>query len=204
MSTRTASLFQHLADTGSPFARWRKIGKGVVMTFRARSRMTLPQLRAGIAAAMVLALGACAGGVNTRPDKPFKTANVCSGSAIPEGWIRTNDWRAKGCGADDNPAARDQRAGVQLASATAPSKAKTKTKTPVDLSRGANAVAEGGPNNWMTIAELDRIRVGRSLTVCAGAVPEGWIETARYWDKGRCGNPTKQSVKNVMLIERVR
>jgi hypothetical protein len=35
-------------------------------------------------------------------------------------------------------------------------------------------------------------------------VPEGWTEKARYWDKGRCGNPTKQSVKNVMLIERVR
>jgi hypothetical protein len=74
----------------------------------------------------------------------------------------------------------------------------------VDVSRGVNAVAEGGPNNWMSITELDRIRIGRSLTACAGAVPAGWTETARYWDKGRCGNPAKQSEKNVMLIERVR
>jgi hypothetical protein len=167
-------------------------------------------LRAALAAAMTLALGACASGADTKPDKPFRTANVCVGHAIPDGWIRTNDWRGKGCGIADEASSRgqksagvgDPRAGIQLASATVPQKTKTKPK--VDVSRGVNAVAEGGPNNWMSITDLDRIRVGRSLTACAGAVPAGWTETARYWDKGRCGNPTKPSIKNVMLIERAR
>lgn len=167
-------------------------------------------LRAALAAAMTLALGACAGGVDTKPDKPFRTANVCTDSALPDGWIRTNDWRAKGCGVEDeararakkSASARDQRVDIQLASATVPPKAKAKTN--VDLSRGVNTVAGDGPNNWMSITELDRVRVGRSLTACAGAIPEGWVETARYWDKGRCGNPTKPGAKNVMLIERVK
>jgi hypothetical protein len=164
-------------------------------------------LRAALAAAMTLALGACAGGIDAKPDKPFRTANACLGSAVPEGWIRTNDWRGKGCGLQDEAsarAARDTRAGIELASATVPPpKAKAKAKPPLDVSRGVNAVADG-PNNWMTIAELDRVRVGRSLTACAGPVPEGWVAKARYWDKGRCGNPTRSSEKNVMLIERVK
>jgi hypothetical protein len=165
----------------------------------------MPLLRAALAAAIPLALGACAGGIDTKPDKPFRTANACIGTAVPEGWIRTNDWRGKGCGLAESAGARDQRAGIQLASATVPPpKVKAKPKVPVDISRGVNAVDERGPNNWMTIAELDRVRVGRSLTACAGAVPEGWTETARYWDKGRCGNPPRPSEKNVMLIERVR
>ena len=162
-------------------------------------------LRAALAAAMTLALGACAGGIDEKPDKPFRPANACLGTAVPAGWIRTNDWRGKGCGLEDAAsarAARDHRAGIELASATVPPP-RAKAKAPVDLSRGINAVADG-PNNWMTIAELDRIRVGRSLTACAGPVPEGWRETALYWDKGRCGNPSKPSEKNVMLIERVR
>lgn len=167
-------------------------------------------MRAALAAAMTLALGACTGGIDTKPDKPFRTANVCTDSALPDGWIRTNDWRAKGCGVEGEASARarksarDQSADIQLASATVPPKAKAKAKTNVDLSRGVNTVAGDGPNNWMSITELDRVRVGRSLTACAGAVPEGWVETARYWDKGRCGNPTKPGTKNVMLIERVK
>ena len=181
------------------------------MTQSASSRPTR-MMQAALATAMTLALGACAGLVDTKPDKPFTTANVCTDSAIPDGWIRTNDWRGKGCGVEDEAStqaqksarAHDQRAGIQLASATVPPKARTKAKTKVDLSRGVNAVAEGGPNNWMTITELDRVRIGRSLTACAGAVPEGWTLTARYWDKGRCGNPAKSSEKNVMLIERVK
>ncbi len=171
------------------------------MTRCAHSR-PIRMILAALAAAMTLVLGACAG-VDTKPDKPFTTANVCANSAIPAGWVRTNDWRGKGCGVDEADAASDQRAGIQFASATVPPKAKAKTKA-VDFSRGANAVAENGPNNWMTIAEFDRTRIGRSLTACTGPVPAGWTEKARYWDKGRCGNPTKQSVKNVMLIERVR
>jgi hypothetical protein len=177
-----------------------------------RSSSTRPLSRA-LAAAMTLALGACAGtgggGIEQKPDKPFKTANVCSDSAIPDGWIRTNDWRGKGCGIaeSDTPAAmaasaQEGRAGIELASASLPPRAKA--KPPADLSRGVNAVAESGPNNWMTIAELDRVRIGRSLTACAGAVPEGWVEKSRYWDKGRCGNPARQAEKNVMLIERVK
>lgn len=173
------------------------------MNCRSPSTMTL--LRAVLAAAMSLALGACAGGgIDTKPDKPFKTANVCRGSAVPAGWIRTNDWRGKGCGIEERAGAREQRAGIQLASATVAPKAKAKAKTPADISRGVNAVAESGPNNWMSVAALDRVRVGRSLTACAGAVPAGWIEKSRYWDKGRCGNPAKPSEKNVMLIERVK
>jgi hypothetical protein len=171
----------------------------------------MPSLRATLAAALTLALGACAGAVDTKPDKPFQRANVCADSAIPEGWIRTNDWRAKGCGVEESAApgqksagAGDRSAGIQLASATAPPKAKTKAKPKVDLSRGVNTVASDGPNNWMSIIELDRVRVGRSLTACAGPVPAGWVETARYWDKGRCGNPAKSSTQNVMLIERVK
>jgi len=175
------------------------------VTLRSRSRSTTPLLRAALAAAMALTLGACAGGIDTKPDKPFSTTNVCTDSAIPHGWIRTNDWRAKGCGVEEgDAAATDQRGSIQLASATIPPKKKTKGKTKPDLSRGANAVAAGGPNNWMTITELDRVRVGRSLTACVGDVPAGWVETARYWDKGRCGNPTKSNIKNVMLIERVK
>jgi hypothetical protein len=158
--------------------------------------------RAALLASMTLALGACVGGIDTRPDHPFKTADICTGSAIPGGWIRTNDWRGKGCGVDDRDVAHDQHAGIQLASTTR--KPKPKTKAKVDLSRGANAVAEGGPNNWTTIADIAHARIGRTLTICAGGVPEGWTEKSRYWDKGRCGNPTKQSEKNVMLIERVR
>jgi hypothetical protein len=152
---------------------------------------------------MTLALAACANAPDVKPDKPFKTADVCADSAIPQGWIRTNDWRGKGCGVEDGASARDEKTSIQLASAADPPKAKAKAR-PKDVSRGANAVAEDGPNNWMSIEEVAHARVGRSLTACAGPVPEGWLETARYWDKGRCGNPTKQSVKNVMLIERVR
>ena len=172
-----------------------------------RSRSTMP-LRAGLAAAMTVALAACAGGgIDTKPDKPFRTANACLGSAIPAGWIRTNDWRGKGCGIDESAGARAgaERGRIQLASATAPPpKAKAKAKPPADISRGVNAVDERGPNNWMSLAELDRVRIGRFLTACAGTVPQGWIEKSRYWDKGRCGNPAKPSEKNVMLIERVR
>jgi hypothetical protein len=172
------------------------------MTRCAASR-PIRMIRTALAAAAIpLALAACAGS-DTKPDKPFKTTNVCADSAIPAGWIRTNDWRGKGCGVGESDVARDQRAGIQLASTAVPPKDKAKTKA-VDFSRGANAVAENGPNNWMTLAELDRTRIGRSLTACAGPVPAGWTEKARYWDKGRCGNPTKQSVKNVMLIERVK
>ena len=172
----------------------------------------MQRLRIVLAAAMSLALGACAGGgVETKPDKPFRTANACLGSAIPAGWIRTNDWRGKGCGIEEGEApgkaaaaGRDDRAILQLVSAAVPPpKAKAKAKKPVDISRGVNAVGDG-PNNWMSLAELDRVRVGRVLTACAGAVPEGWVEKSRYWDKGRCGNPAKPSEKNVMLIERVR
>jgi hypothetical protein len=167
------------------------------------SRSTMKLLRGALAAAMSLALAACAGGeIEKKPDMPFKTANVCLDSAVPAGWIRTNDWRGKGCGIEESAGARDRRASVQLVSATMPPKAKA--KPPADLSRGVNAVAESGPNNWMTIAELDRVRIGRVLTACAGAVPAGWIEKSRYWDKGRCGNPAKSSEKNVMLIERVK
>ncbi|HWE71625.1 MAG TPA: hypothetical protein VG328_00585 [Stellaceae bacterium] len=162
-------------------------------------------IRAALAAAIPLALGACAG-MDTRPDRPFRTADICVDSAVPSGWIRTNDWRGKGCGIEqsDVEAAKTARApeGILLASTAIPPKAKAKPK--VDISRGANAVSEGGPNNWMTITDLDRIRIGRSLTACAGLVPEGWVEKSRYWDKGRCGNPPKQGVKNVMLIERVK
>jgi hypothetical protein len=157
--------------------------------------------RAALAAAIPLALGACAG-MDTRPDKPFKTADVCIDSAVPSGWIRTNDWRGKGCGVEQSDTAHAKSTRILLASTAIPPKAKAKPKA--DISRGANAVAENGPNNWMTITELDRVRVGRFLTACAGPVPEGWTEKARYWDKGRCGNPSKQSVKNVMLIERVK
>ncbi|HEY1506952.1 MAG TPA: hypothetical protein VGF92_21805 [Stellaceae bacterium] len=158
-------------------------------------------MRWSLAAMLPLALAACAG-VDTKPDKPFTAANVCIDSAIPGGWIRTNDWRGKGCGLADEASAHAQAAGIELASTAAPPK--VKAKPPADISRGVNAVSERGPNNWMTITELDRVRVGRSLTACAGAVPEGWTETARYWDKGRCGNPPKPSEKNVMLIERVK
>jgi len=164
--------------------------------------------RAALAAAMPLALAACAAGIDEKPDKPFRTASLCQGSAIPDGWIRTNDWRGKGCGleADSARAARTasvQKAPrVQLASTAAAPDIKAKPKA--DISRGANAVATRGPNNWMTITELDRVRIGRSLTACAGEVPAGWIEKARYWDKGRCGNPAKPGEKNVMLIERVK
>jgi hypothetical protein len=171
----------------------------------------MQRLRVALAAAMSLALAACAGGgVDGKPDKPFRTANACVGSAVPAGWIRINDWRGKGCGIAESAApvtketsARDRRAEIQLASATDPPKVKAKAKPPVDISRGVNAVKDG-PNNWMTLAELDRVRVGRSLTACAGAVPQGWVEKSRYWDKGRCGNPARASEKNVMLIERVR
>jgi hypothetical protein len=165
------------------------------------TRKSTRMLRAAIAAAIPLALAACAG-IDTRPDRPFKTADVCIDSAIPEGWIRTNDWRGKGCGVDQRETADAKSARVLLASTAIPPKAKAKPK--VDISRGANAVAEDGPNNWMTITELGRVRVGRSLTACAGPIPEGWTEKSRYWDKGRCGNPKKPSEKNVMLIERVR
>jgi hypothetical protein len=159
-------------------------------------------IRAALAATIPLALAACAG-MDTKPDKPFRTTDVCVDSAVPAGWIRTNDWRGKGCGgAEGNTVSDDKRADIQLASTASPPKAKA--KKPVDLSRGVNAVAENGPNNWMTITELARIRIGRSLTACAGPIPEGWTEKTRYWDKGRCGNPSKPSVKNVMLIERVR
>jgi hypothetical protein len=160
-----------------------------------------------LAAAMTLALGACAGGgVDVKPDKPFKTANACLGTPIPAGWIRTNDWRGKGCGIEESAGTRaaERPSGIQLASATTAPSVKARAKPPADLSRGVNAVAENGPNNWMSLAELDRVRVGRILTACAGAVPEGWVEKSRYWDKGRCGNPAKPSEKNVMLIERVR
>ena len=150
------------------------------MTLRARS--TVRMMRSALAAATVLALGACANAPDTRPDKPFRTADQCIGSAIPEGWIRTNDWRGKGCGVEDSAGAREQKARIQLASAAAPpkakAKAKAKAKPKADVSRGANAVAAGGPNNWMTIAEIAHARIGRSLTVCAGAVPDGWVERA--------------------------
>ena len=168
---------------------------------------TMKRLGMALAAAMSLTLGACAGGgVNAKPDKPFKTANVCAADAVPGGWIRTNDWRGKGCGIAESAVTRaaDRQGGIQLASATLAPKVKAGAKAPADLSRGVNAVAENGPNNWMTIAELDRVRVGRNLTACAGAVPAGWVEKSRYWDKGRCGNPAKSSEKNVMLIERVK
>jgi hypothetical protein len=162
------------------------------------------RLRTALAAAMTLALGACAATApDVKPDKPFTTANVCAGSAIPAGWIRTNDWRGKGCGIDDGATAQGEKTNVQIASMADPPKAKSKPK-PKDISRGANAVAENGPNNWMSIEEVAHARIGRSLTACTADVPAGWIETARYWDKGRCGNPAKQSVKNVMLIERVK
>jgi hypothetical protein len=171
------------------------------MNLRAPTRT----IRAALALNAALALAACAG-VDVKPDKPFKTANVCAAVAIPAGWIRTNDWRGKGCGIDETAgtAARERRAGIQLVSATLAPKVKASAKPPADLSRGVNAVAENGPNNWMSIAALDRVRVGRSLTACAGAVPAGWIEKSRYWDKGRCGNPLRPSEKNVMLIERVK
>ncbi len=163
------------------------------MTRCARSCPTR-MIRAALAAALPLALGACANGIDTKPDKPFHTANVCTDSAIPAGWVRTNDWRAKGCGIAESDAAHDkvasnQKPGVKFASAKATS---------------AKADPSADTNNWMTIADLDRTRIGRSLTACVGAVPAGWIETARYWDKGRCGNPTKPIIKNVMLIERVK
>jgi hypothetical protein len=165
--------------------------------------------RVAFALSVPFALAACAGGIDTKPDRPFRTANVCLGSAIPDGWIRTNDWRGKGCGVDEStapakaaPGAKKAAAGIQLASTAA--MPNVKAKPTIDLSRGANAVAESGPNNWVTITELDRVRIGRFLTACAGDVPAGWTETARYWDKGRCGNPTKSSIKNVMLIERVK
>jgi hypothetical protein len=170
------------------------------MTRCARSKPAA-MIRAAIAATIPLALAACAG-MDTKPDRPFRTTEVCADSAVPAGWIRTNDWRGKGCGIEQTNTASDKSADVQLASTASPPKARA--KKPVDLSRGANAVADNGPNNWMTITELDRIRIGRSLTACAGPIPEGWTEKSRYWDKGRCGNPSKQSVKNVMLIERVR
>jgi hypothetical protein len=175
------------------------------MALCTRTRSTSVLIRAAFAAAIPLALAACAGtgtGPDLTPDKPLRTANVCTDSAIPAGWIRVNDWRGKGCGVEENNVVSDKGAGIQLASAAAPAKIKATPK--VDFSRGANAVADYGPNNWMTIAELDRVRIGRSLTACTGPVPEGWTEKTRYWDKGRCGNPTKQSVKNVMLIERAR
>jgi hypothetical protein len=177
------------------------------MTRCARSK-PVRMIRVALAATIPFALAACAG-MDTKPDKPFKTTDVCVDSAVPDGWIRTNDWRGKGCGVDDGAAepARDKHAkarDIQLASTTEPPKLGKARKKQVDISRGANAVAESGPNNWMTIAELDRVRIGRSLTVCAGPIPEGWTEKSRYWDKGRCGNPTKPSVKNVMLIERVK
>jgi hypothetical protein len=169
-----------------------------------RSPSRLCRIRTALAAAMTLALGACAAtSPEVKPDHPFKAANICANSAIPAGWIRTNDWRGKGCGIDDGASAQAEKDTVQVASMADPPKAKAKAK-PKDISRGANAVAESGPNNWMTIEEVAHARVGRSLTACAGDVPAGWVETARYWDKGRCGNPTKQSVKNVMLIERVK
>ncbi len=171
------------------------------MTLRARS--TVRMMRSALAAAAVLGLGACANLPDARPDKPFRTADTCIGSAIPAGWVRTNDWRGKGCGIDDSAVARDQKPRIQLASAAAAPKVKAKAKPKTDVSRGANAVA-AGPNNWMTIADIAHARVGRSLSVCAGDVPEGWVEKTRYWDKGRCGNPAKKSEKNVMLIERVR
>ncbi|HLI22557.1 MAG TPA: hypothetical protein VKV32_15640 [Stellaceae bacterium] len=112
--------------------------------------------------ATALALSGCAGAPHV-PDMPFTTKDVCAAAAVPDGWIRTNDWRAKGC--DEQASPRD--------------------------------------NNWMTITELSNVRIGRSLTACAGAVPQGWEVTARYWDKGRCGNPPTASEKNVMLIKRV-
>ena len=146
------------------------------MTRCARLRSTR-MLRAAITAAIPLALNACAG-MDARPDRPFRTADVCIDSAIPDGWIRTNDWRGKGCGvesdADAAKAARAKPEGVLLASTGIPPKAKAKPK--VDISRGANAVSESGPNNWMTITELGRIRIGRSLRACAGPIPEGWTE----------------------------
>jgi hypothetical protein len=123
----------------------------------------LSPLKRLVLAGLALALSGCAGSSHL-PDMPFTTKDVCAASAIPDGWIRTNDWRAKGC--DEGARARG--------------------------------------NNWMTITELANVRVGRSLTACAGAVPAGWQETAAYWDKGRCGNPAKRATKNVMLIERVR
>lgn len=122
-----------------------------------------PYARAALVA-VALGLSGCADTRGHVPDMPFETRDVCAGSAIPPGWIRTNDWRAKGC--------------------DAPARAKA--------------------NNWMTITELDDVRVGRSLTACAGEVPAGWEETATYWDKGRCGNPPRSSDKNVMLIKKVR
>ena len=172
------------------------------MTLHARSAFRM--MRPALAAAAVLGLAACANTPDTRPDKPFRTADKCIASAIPEGWVRTNDWRGKGCGVEERAGARERQARIQLASAAVPRKVKAKAKPKADVSRGANAVAASGPNNWMTIAEIAHARIGRSLTVCVGAVPEGWVEKARYWDKGRCGNPAKKSAKNVMLIERVR
>ena len=83
---------------------------------------------AALAAAMTLVLGACAGGIDTKPDKPVKMANVCADSAIPKGWIRTNDWRGKGCGVEENATARDQRAGIQLASTARRRKPKRKRR----------------------------------------------------------------------------
>jgi hypothetical protein len=153
------------------------------MTPRICSRYHRPATCAALAAATALTLAACAGRPDTGPDRPFTTANICADFAIPQGWIRTNDWHDKGCGDEESEAAH-----AQLASAAAPGR--TKPRPP--------------RNNWMTITQIAHARIGRSLTACAGDVPDGWVETARYWDKGRCGNPTKPSIKNVMLIERVK
>ena len=80
----------------------------------------LCRVRAAFAAAVTLALAACANAPDVKPDKPFKTADVCADSAIPQGWIRTNDWRGKGCGVEDGASARDEKAAIQLASAADP------------------------------------------------------------------------------------
>jgi len=157
------------------------------MTSHACSRSPLFSARAALVAMLALGLSACTNlpsndAPDTKPDRPFRSANICADFPIPEGWIRTNDWRDKGCGKEERDAAR-----AQLASAGAP-----------------RVKSSAYANNWMTITEITHVRIGRSLTACAGDVPKGWTETARYWDKGRCGNPLKPSIKNVMLIERVK
>jgi len=181
--------------------------RGIPVTLRTGSRSTTPLLRAALAAAMALTLGACAGGIDTKPDKPFSTTNVCTDSAVPNGWIRTNDWRAKGCGVEENEVQAKKTASAKKTvgdKKTADDKKTGVQKASMKVASAKAADPSADNNNWMTITEVDRVRVGRSLTACVGGVPAGWVETTRYWDKGRCGNPLKSSVKNVMLIERVK
>jgi len=134
------------------------------VTLRARSRSTTPLLRAALAAAMALTLGACAGGIDTKPDKPFSTTNVCTDSAVPNGWIRTNDWRAKGCGVEENEVQAKKTASAKKTvgdKKTADDKKTGVQKASMKVASAKAADPSADNNNWMTITEVDRVRVGR-------------------------------------------